>query len=130
MQRRAFLGSAALALSAGCLSNLPAATGPRRPPGPPPGESRRQPELKPLYIVTFEIEANEAGNLVARITVGNRSDSRQAGTVRGVLTVDGDERVKTESVTLEPGAETEVEFTYDVPYEAFNEGGSFEPRVE
>ncbi|WP_224449751.1 transcriptional initiation protein Tat [Haloprofundus salilacus] len=130
MKRRTLVTALLPALSAGCLSSLPSATGPRGPPEEPttgPGEG---PEYDPLSVETFDFEGTEEDELRAFGTVNNRTPEERTGTVSVRVTVDGEETVETTEVTVPGDSTAEFETVVPVSFEAFERNGQLQVTVE
>lgn len=120
--RRAVL-AVAFALPAGCLGDLPGATGPRNPPSAPEGEQRRTPKRPPLSVAAFDFERTESGRLRVFGTVSNRGGAERIATVKMQVSADGERYVRRTEVTVPPNAETGFETTFDLAYDEFAKNG-------
>ncbi|MFB6303616.1 MAG: hypothetical protein ABEH47_00495 [Haloferacaceae archaeon] len=122
MDRRAALRTLAAAVPvwvAGCGSNLPSATGPRRPPAsdspPPSGDTV-------VEVVDVDVEEAPDGDVRVVATVRNRGGQATTREVVARATLDGEERVRSTRVDLAANGEREVAFDFDVGYAAFVDG--------
>ncbi|QCJ48347.1 transcriptional initiation protein Tat [Haloprofundus sp. MHR1] len=130
MKRRTFVTALLPALSAGCLSSLPRATGPRGPPEAPASEPGETPEPDHLSIETFDYEGTDDDQLRAFGTVDNRSPEERTGVVRVRVTVDDEETVGTTEVTVPGDSTAEFETVVPVSFETFRRNGQLQVTVE
>jgi hypothetical protein len=120
------LSASVLALLGGCLGSPPRGTGPRRPPDPPAGQSRRTPDRPDLYVETFDFEATESGALRVFGDVGNRGGVERSATVRVRVTVAGEAYARETTVSVQPGETASFAVTFGVSQEAFLRGGDLD----
>lgn len=126
MKRRALLATLPFALS-GCLSTFPGPDGPRNPPTEPEDDPRDAPPQKPLVAGDFRFKRADDDTLRVVLTVTNRTDTDQSGTVTGTLTVEGETYERTTEVTVGGDGETEVELLYEeVDFDSFRDADSFD----
>lgn len=123
------LPASVLGVLCGCVGSAPHGTGPRRPPDPPAGQSRRTPERPDLYVASFDFGATDEGNLRVFGDVGNRGDAERVGTVRVEVTVDGETHVRETAVTVAAGSTASFSVTFDVSQKAFARGGELDVDV-
>ncbi|SEO86010.1 hypothetical protein SAMN04487948_10621 [Halogranum amylolyticum] len=126
MKRRVLLGTLPFALS-GCLSSLPGPDGPRNPPTEPEDDPRAEAEQKPLVAGDFRFKRTDDETLRVVLTVTNRTDTKQTGTLTGTLTLKGETYERTNEVTVGGDETVETELVYDeVGFEAFRDADSFD----
>lgn len=126
MKRRALLGALPFALS-GCLSSLPGPTGPRNPPTEPADDPREKPKQKPLVAGNFRFKRTDSDMLRVLVTVTNRSDVEQTGTVVADLTLEGERYERQTEVTVAGESETEAELVFEeIAFETFQNADSFD----
>ncbi|MFC5366937.1 hypothetical protein [Salinirubrum litoreum] len=132
MRRRALLTAltAGVAGLGGCLGPAQTASGPRRAPDAPASAPRESDPGPVLVISDFRTEADDGGGVRAVVVVSNRAESARTTTVTGTLRFDGEEYVRTAERTVPAGGTSQVVFTYDVPYEAFQRNGAFVPSLD
>ncbi|WP_224269037.1 transcriptional initiation protein Tat [Haloprofundus salinisoli] len=130
MKRRTLVTALLPALSAGCLSSLPRATGPRGPPEAPANGPGETPEPDPLSIETFDYEGTDGDQLRAFGTIDNGSSEERTGVVRVRVTVDGEETVETTEVAVSGDSTAEFETVVPVSFEAFQRNGQLQVTVE
>ncbi|WP_396612562.1 transcriptional initiation protein Tat [Haloferax sp. S1W] len=123
MERRRFLGLAAVGLSSGCLSNLPDATGPRTPPNPPAGEERYTPETPPVRIATFDVEETDDGRLRVVGEVVNDSETERVATVKVRVKAGETESTRTVGVTIPSGETVPFSVEFEIAFDTFAKGG-------
>ena len=128
MRRREAVVAAAFAL-AGCLRSPPDASGPRMPPTAPPGGTGPTTPASDLSVSTFDVEADENGDVRVVGTVANRGDVRRTGTVEVTVSVGGETHTRSTRVTVEAGGEAQFEIPFDVAYESFADGGDVRVSV-
>lgn len=121
MNRRAVLRAlvAGAAGLAGCGSNLPSATGPRKPPAsdaPPPSGATV------VEVVDVDVEEAPDGDLRVAAQVRNRGGQPTTREVVATATLDGEERVRSARVDLAAAAEREVVIDFEFEYAAFVDG--------
>ncbi|WP_071391197.1 hypothetical protein [Haloprofundus marisrubri] len=132
MKRRTFVTAllpALSALSAGCLSSLPQATGPRGPPDAPADSPQQTPEPDPLSIAAFDYEGTDNDQLRAFGTVDNGSPEERTGVVRVRVTVGDEETVGTAEVTVSGDSTAEFETVVPVSFEEFQRNGQLQVSV-
>lgn len=122
MKRRAALTTFALTLSAGCLSPLPRATGPRKPPEAPEGGPGVSSDA--LSIETWDYSETGGGSLRIFGTIRNSSDVKTTATVAATVTVAGDGHTNSTDITVPAGGTAKFELRYDVSYDKFEQNGS------
>ncbi|WP_313695241.1 hypothetical protein [Halorarum halobium] len=127
MERRGVLvGIAGLVAGTGCTESTQP-SGPRTPPrSPVPTE----PPATGLVIAGIADEAAEDGTLLLRVTVENRSGESQSGTVVADVQAGDEESTVSQSVTVEPDGQLEVELETGLEYEAFSGNGSLSVDVQ
>jgi hypothetical protein len=126
MKRRVLLGAIPFALT-GCLSSLPGPTGPRNPPTEPEDNPRERAAEKPLVVSDFRFKRADDDTLRVVLTVTNRTDSEQTGTVTGSLTFEGEDYERTSEVTVDGDGQVETELFYEaIEFEAFQNADSFD----
>ncbi|SFL58844.1 hypothetical protein SAMN04487950_4273 [Halogranum rubrum] len=126
MKRRALLATLPFTLS-GCLSALPGPDGPRMPPTEPADNPRDDGEQKPLVAGDFRFKRNDEDRLRVVLTITNRTDDEQTGTVTGTLTLDGETYERTTEVTVGGGETVETELLYEeVDFDEFRDADSFD----
>jgi hypothetical protein len=124
VQRRQFLSLAVVALG-GCVS-ASGGSGPRNPPTTPEG-GEPVGETRALRIVGGTPREGENGALVLVISIENTADGRRSDTLVGRATVESEdgttEYETTREVSLDGGAEADVELVFEVAYEAWSGNG-------
>ncbi len=109
----------------GCVSTS-GGSGPRNPPTTPEG-GEPVGETRALRIVGGAPQEGENGALVLVISVENTADGRRSDTLVGSATVESDdgttEYETSREVSLDGGAEADVELVFDVAYEAWRGNG-------
>ena len=126
MKRRVLLGALPFALT-GCLSSLPGPTGPRNPPTEPEDDPRERAAEKPLVVGDFRFKRADDDTLRVVLTVTNRTDTEQTGTVTGSLTFEGESYERTSEVTVGGDEQVETELFYEnIEFEAFQNADSFD----
>lgn len=122
MNRRAALRVLAAALPVGlggCATDLPNATGPRRPPEPdaprPSGETV-------VEVVDVDVQEAPDGDVRVAATVRNRGGQATTREVVATATLDGEEYVRSTTVDLAADGEETVTLDFDVGYAAFVDG--------
>ncbi|WP_224335958.1 transcriptional initiation protein Tat [Haloprofundus halobius] len=130
MKRRAFATTLLSALSAGCLSSLPQATGPRGPPEEPATGPGEEPEEDPLSVEAFDYEGTEDDELRTFGTVDNQSPEERTGTVTVEVTIDDEETAETTEVTVEGDSTAEFETVVSVSFGAFQRNGQLQVSVQ
>ncbi|MFB6096426.1 MAG: transcriptional initiation protein Tat [Haloferacaceae archaeon] len=124
MKRRAVIASVALGLSSGCLGSLPRATGPRKPPEAPTGQSRAPGSS--LSIETWDYGEADDGSLRVFGTVRNSGGAEATATVAATAKAGEEEATQTVDVTVPAGGTTEFAIVFDLTYEAFSKNGSID----
>lgn len=125
MKRRVLIGALPFALS-GCLSTLPGPDGPRMPPTEPEDNPRDDGEQKPLVAGDFRFKRNDEDRLRVVLTITNRTDEEQTGTVTGTLTLDGETYERTSDVTVSGEETIETELQYEeINFDEFRAADSF-----
>lgn len=126
---RTLLAAGATAVTAGCLSETPGATGPRNPPSEPENDPRRTARSSALRIDSFDIAETEDGSLRVFGTVENAAASERLARVRVVVVVGGDERTRTVEVEVSAESTAEFEAAFDVSFDAFANDGDLDLRL-
>jgi hypothetical protein len=122
---RRSLVAALAALGAGCLADLPSATGPRS--GPTPSGTPGTPAGP--TVADVDVEATDDDLLRVVATVRNRGTSARTTRVVVTVTVAGEESVREASVSVAAGETATASVEFDVAFDEFAGDGSVSARV-
>ena len=125
-RRRLLAALAALpALGAGCLSDLPTASGPRSGPEPE-GTPGRQ---TGVVVGDVDIGEDSQGQLIVVATLRNRGPDPTEATVVVTLSVGVEETVRETTVEVPGGSSVETAIEFETTFDVFTDNGSISARV-